>query len=470
MGGRPPVAELDRFRELIGDVPVLADPAAVRLKSRDFFWFSPVLREELGALAADIVVVPRDEADVLRVARAAVTARIPLTPRGGGTGNYGQAMPLAGGAVLDLGLLEGIRAVTPGRVRAAAGTKMLALDFELRMKHGMELRLHPSTARTATLGGYVAGGSGGIGSIQWGMLRDRGNVLGMRVATLSDEPTVVELEGDDVQQATHAYGTNGIILSLDMPTTGAVDWREAVVSFADAPAAVRFGLALAASDGIVKKLACVVHPGLAANFGPIRDACPAGRWIVLTLVAEFAHANWRDLVAEHAGSVELDRPAGDAPGEPPIYEYSWGHTTLHTIRKDQSVTYLQSMFPAADTLDAVARVLAATGDELMHHFECVRFNGAVTCQGIPVFRWHDRAQLDRLVRAHEAAGARIANPHTWLLQNGGMKQIDAAQFEFRRRHDPYGLMNPGKMAGWTTGPALRALGGGAAEIEATGWT
>lgn len=463
------MSDLAKFRELLGDVPVRDDAATIRQKSRDFFWFSPILREELGALAGDLVVFARDEADVLRVAKAAVAAQVPLTPRGGGTGNYGQAMPLAGGAILDLGMLEGIRAVTPGRVRALAGTKLQALDFELRLQHNMELRLHPSTARTATIGGYIAGGSGGIGSIQWGMLRDRGNVLALRVATLGANPQIVELEGDDVQQAMHAYGTNGVILSVDMPTQNAIDWREAIVSFADLRAATRFGLALGASDGIAKKLASVVHPALAANFGPVRDACPAGKWIVLTMVADFAQLAFRDLVRECGGAIELDRLAGDAPGEPPIYEYAWGHTTLHAIRKDRGVTYLQSMFPAVGTLDLVDRLEAATGGEMLHHFECVRFNGTVTCQGIPVFKWQDRAGLDRLVRAHETLGIRIANPHTWKLQNGGMKRIDEAQLEFRRRHDPDGLMNPGKMADWPTGPALKTLGGGAAELETTGW-
>jgi hypothetical protein len=463
------VSDLARFRDLLGDVPVRDDAASLRLKSRDFFWFSPILREELGALAADLVVMPRDETDVLAVLQAAAATDMPLTPRGGGTGNYGQAMPLAGGAIVDLSALEGIRAVTPGRVRAGAGTKIMALDFELRLQHGAELRLHPSTARTATLGGFIAGGSGGIGSIQWGMLRDRGNVLGLCVATLGPSPQIVDLEGDAVQQANHAYGTNGLILSVDMPIQNAIDWREGVVAFSSFESAVRFGLALAASDGISKKLAGVVHPALAANFGPIREACPAGQWIVLTMVADFARMAWQDLVREMGGEITLDRLAGEAPGEPPLYEYSWGHTTLHTIRKDRSVTYLQSMLPPGDTVARALALEAATGGEMMHHYECVRFNGAVTCQGVPVFKWQDRAQLDRLVRAHEELGIRIANPHTWLLQNGGMKRIDEAQFEFRRRHDPKGLMNPGKMAGWPTGPALKTLGGGAVELETTGW-
>jgi len=439
------VSDLAGFRDRLGDVPVRDDAASLRLKSRDFFWFSPILREELGALEADLVVMPRDEADVLAVLSAAAATDMPLTPRGGGTGNYGQAMPLAGGAIVDLSALEGIRAVTPGRVRVGAGTKIMALDFELRLQHGAELRLHPSTARTATIGGYIAGGSGGIGSIQWGMLRDRG------------------------KQANHAYGTNGLILSVDMPTQNAIDWRESIVAFFGFESALRFGLALAASDGIAKKLASVVHPALAANFGPIRDSCPAGRWIVLTMVAESAHMAWQDLVRECGGEITLDRLAGEAPGEPPLYEYSWGHTTLHTIRKDRSVTYLQSMLPPGDTVARAVALEAATGAEMMHHYECVRFNGAVTAQGVPVFKWQDREQLDRLVRAHEELGIRIANPHTWLLQNGGMKRIDEAQIEFRRRHDPKGLMNPGKMAGWPTGPALKKLGGGADALETTGW-
>ena len=461
---------LSRFRELLGDIPVVDDPVALKIKSRDFYWFSPILREELGALEADLIVVPRDEADVLAIARAAVATKTPVTPRGGGTGNYGQAIPLAGGALVDFSRVEGLKFVAPGRVRALTGTRIASLDRQLRDAHGVELRLHPSTARTATLGGYVAGGSGGIGSIQFGMLRDRGNVAGLRVVTLSDEPTIVDLEGDEVQQAMHAYGTNGLILSVDMATTQAVPWREMIFACPDTIAATRFGLALAASDGLVKKLATIVHPDLAKNFKPIREFCPAGKWLVLAIVAEYSHLGVQALAAEHGATITLDRQADEAPGEPPLYEYSWGHTTLHALRADKSVTYLQSMLPANGTLDIVAKLEAATGGEMMHHYECVRFDGRVTVQGIPVFRYTGRDQLDRLVKAHEALGIRIANAHTWLLQNGGMKKIDDAQFEFRKRHDPYGLANPGKMAGWQGGPALKPLGAGAAaDLETTGW-
>ena len=48
---------------------------------------------------------------------------------------------------------------------------------QTRAQSGQELRLHPSTYNTASIAGFIAGGSGGVGSINWGGLRDLGNVL-----------------------------------------------------------------------------------------------------------------------------------------------------------------------------------------------------------------------------------------------------------------------------------------------------
>ena len=45
----------------------------------------------------------------------------------------------------------------------------------------------------------------------------------------------------------------------------------------------------------------------------------------------------------------------------------------------------------------------------------------------------------------EAAGCPVADPHTFILEDGGMKTIDEAQLAFKRQNDPLGLLNPGKM-------------------------
>ena len=94
------------FRHDLCDIPVLEDPGSLRMRSRDFFWFSPILKEMLEDKRADVVVVARDKADVMRLAAACAKHRVPVTVRGGGTGNYGQAVPLAGGVVLDMTKLD----------------------------------------------------------------------------------------------------------------------------------------------------------------------------------------------------------------------------------------------------------------------------------------------------------------------------------------------------------------------------
>jgi FAD/FMN-containing dehydrogenase len=83
-----------RFMADIADVPTITEAALIRQKSRDFYWYSPILKEQLRGRFGDVVVCPRSEADVLLVARACVRHRVPLTVRGAGTGNYGQAVPL----------------------------------------------------------------------------------------------------------------------------------------------------------------------------------------------------------------------------------------------------------------------------------------------------------------------------------------------------------------------------------------
>ena len=50
---------------MIGDVPVTTDTQRVRLRSRDYFWYSPVLNKQLHGKSADMVATPRNEADVI---------------------------------------------------------------------------------------------------------------------------------------------------------------------------------------------------------------------------------------------------------------------------------------------------------------------------------------------------------------------------------------------------------------------
>ena len=73
-------------------------------------------------------------------------------------------------------------------MRAEAGVILEKLDEQTIHAVGGEMRFHPSTYRMASLGGFIAGGSGGVGSIRWGGLRAFGNLLGLKVITAEAEP------------------------------------------------------------------------------------------------------------------------------------------------------------------------------------------------------------------------------------------------------------------------------------------
>ena len=84
----------------------LTAPTIIERLSKDFYWYSPVLKKQLDGKYADAVVQPINVEEVRNILRFCYEHDIPVTPRGAGTGNYGQAIPLLGGLVLDLSRME----------------------------------------------------------------------------------------------------------------------------------------------------------------------------------------------------------------------------------------------------------------------------------------------------------------------------------------------------------------------------
>jgi FAD/FMN-containing dehydrogenase len=436
----------EAFIAALGDIPVITDRALVRQKSRDFFWYSPLLKQALNQKSADLVVCPRNEEDVVRTAALCAQHKVPLTVRGAGTGNYGQSVPLEGGVVLDMAGLKKLLSLEGGLLTVEAGACLMDIETAVRPQ-GWELRMYPSTKRSATIGGFVAGGSGGIGSITYGGLRERGNIVSARVVSCEEEPRIVTLTGDEIHQVNHAYGTTGIITRLGIPLAPLLPWIEVVASFDDFMAAARCARALTQSDGIAKKLASVMADPIPQFFRGI-EAAP-GAHLLIALVAEHALVPWSDLLAEHGGREILRRRMADAEAAKhltPVYEYTWNHTTLQVLKKDKSITYLQSLFPAGRELALVEEMRQTFGDEVQLHLEFIRAGGAVTCSALQIVRFTSEARLYEIIRHHEGRGILIANPHVYTLEDGaGHKRIGEGQPAFKRKMDPYGLLNPGKM-------------------------
>jgi len=446
------MTDLANLMAALDGLAVEDNPAIVKQKSRDFFWYSPVLKRQLDDVTGDLVVSAKSEADVIQVLKACYAHDVPVTTRGAGTGNYGQAMPLSGGVVLNLADMNKVQAINPGTVVAEAGAIMSDIDAETRSHSGQELRLHPSTYRTATIGGFLAGGSGGVGSIRWGGLRDLGNVVRIRVVTMEAEPRVLEMTGDDIQKVLHAYGTNGVITEVEMPLTAAYDWVDVIVGFDAFMDSVAFGNAIANADGLLlKEIAPIAAPLPFDYFLRHKKFLQKDQSVCVCMVAPFAMSAFEALAGRSTGDIvyRSDQASEeDRKSLPPAYELAWNHTTLRGLRVDPSITYLQVLYPFPNQIERVREMEDLFGDEVPGHLEFVRFDGNITCFGLPVVRFSTEERLEEIMALHEQHGCPIFNPHRYTLEEGGMKQTDSVQLDFKREADPKGLLNPGKMVGW----------------------
>ncbi|MDB5819826.1 MAG: binding domain protein [Rhizobacter sp.] len=433
------------FLAAIGDVPSISDPDIVRRKSRDMTAaFSPVMKQDALEHVADVIVRPRDQADVLRIASAAARIRMPLVMRGGATANFGQGIPLAGGAMVDMTGLASVLWTRDQRVRAQAGARLIAID-EVTRPTGWELRMHSSTKKAATIGGFVGGGHAGVGSCAYGILRDRGNILGLQVVSVEAEPRVVELRGDDVNLVHHAYGSNGIITEVEMPLAPAWRWREQIIVFPDFMTSVRFAHRLATSDGIVKKLISVLGEPV---WRLIRGLHPYGRdggHMILAMVAEPSIDALHALVRDFGGTLTADALEGQGPYRIPLYEFAWGHTRMHVNREFPEMVSNVGLYLDPDLVGSIERSYKRFETLGGMHFEVKRFDGRLSFQGSPLFPFKDEAQLAEVMRGMADDGAMVANNHTFLVKEGGMKAVDNGDAAFKRAMDPLNLMNPGKL-------------------------
>ncbi|MEM9971462.1 MAG: FAD-binding protein, partial [Pseudomonadota bacterium] len=104
-------ANIDAAKAALAHLDIADKKSAIKRASRDYFWYSPVLKKRLDHVLADFVVRPRSEAEVIEVLKCCFEHDVPVTTRGSGTGNYGQAMPLEGGCVMHLANMNTVKEI-----------------------------------------------------------------------------------------------------------------------------------------------------------------------------------------------------------------------------------------------------------------------------------------------------------------------------------------------------------------------
>ena len=185
------VAEL---RRIVGERNVIADdPERLQPYSHD---------ETAGAEHAampDVVVKPGETAQVAQVMKLANRRRIPVTPRGAGSGLSCGAVPICGGILLSMERMDRVHEIDEANMTVTVGPGVVTNEVNdaLREK-GLFFAGYPMSLETCFVGGNVAENAGGGKVVKYGVTGRY--VLGLEVVLPTGE--VIDLGGKRLKDVT----------------------------------------------------------------------------------------------------------------------------------------------------------------------------------------------------------------------------------------------------------------------------
>ena len=202
-----------------------------KLYGHDIAAMPGLIKPLIGDTTPDAVVQPKTEEELIELIRWAVKQNVPLTPRGKASSGYGGVLPVKKGVVVDFYHMNRIVTIDPEARTATvqAGVVWEKLDRELE-KHGLTLRLYPTSYPASTAGGWLAHGGAGIGSYEAGWFPD--NVVNARVVL--PDGTVREFGGPELDMIAEAEGITGLISELTIRVQPLADLELVAIGCPDA--------------------------------------------------------------------------------------------------------------------------------------------------------------------------------------------------------------------------------------------
>lgn len=436
---------------MLGKQGVFSDAKSLGVFSKDAYYYSPILKEQLESKLADVIVAPQNIDELREVVQYAFKHSIPITPRGAGTGNYGQAVPLEKGIVLSTHRMNKILDINKetGVAHVQAGVRMGMLERQGR-ELGYELKCYPSTWATATIGGFIGGGFGGVGSIRHGVIWDN-YLTSVTVMEMTPEAKTYKLLGNDLFGFIHAYGMSGIIVELEVNLAPAVNWEESVMSFPTLEQALRFGYEIAKDESVDKRLICINEWPIPTFFKPLVNAgaVKGNRVGVLLELGESQTHSVAEKAKAFGGTLDYQVEASKYHKRSfNLSDFTWNHTTLWAMKTDPDWTYLQSRFETEPdkALEQIKILRDYHGDKVAFHFEYLKQNGVLALAALDLIYLQDEKSIVAAMDKREEIGVQVANPHSYYLDadpRWGGEPVLAA----KEKYNPNDLLNPGKLSG-----------------------
>ncbi len=450
------------LRRQVGEEAVLGPADDLERFSRD--------ATEAYRFLPEAVVLPTETDQVSAVLRFASQHRIPITPRGAGTGLSGGALAVHGGIVLSLERMNRIRSIDPRNLTAVVEAGVVTGDFQERVEaEGLFYPPDPASRDSCCLGGNLAEDSAGPRSCKYGSTRKW--VLGLE-AVLADGSVVStgganrkDVAGYNLTQL--LVGSEGTLAVITAATLRLI-------------AKPRYTLTLALPFPRLEQAAAAVEGIFREGFDP--SACELLEERAIALV-ERIHPVPKALQSQGALLVlELDGQDPDRLLEEAAALGSWAESQgagevlvaqdakeqrrLWQVRRKIGEALAEySVFKSADTVVPRSRLVevveAAREVGQKHELEVVSFGHAGDgnlhinlLQGnLSDQSWRQRrdaAETD-LFAAVVALGGSVTAEHGvgWTQRRHLAMALDPALLNLSRRlkdqFDPLGILNPGKI-------------------------
>jgi len=192
---------------------VTFDKAERTLYGHDIAAIPKLIKPLIGNTVPEAVVQPTKEEELVELVKWARAHKVPLTPRGKASSGYGGVIPVKNGVVVDFFRMKDVVSIDKEglTVTTEPGITWEKLDKQL-MREGLTLRLYPTSYPSSSVGGWLAQGGAGIGSYEFGYIRD--NVISARVVLPTGE--VREFTKDDLDLIADAEGITGLISEVTL--------------------------------------------------------------------------------------------------------------------------------------------------------------------------------------------------------------------------------------------------------------
>jgi glycolate oxidase len=169
---------LDQFKSICGNQYVLTDEQSLADYGHD--------ETENLLFLPDIVIRPRTAEEISEVMKICNEHKIPVTPRGAGTGLSGGALPHLGGVLLSTDRMNSILQIDESNLQVTTEPGVITEVLMNAVKEkGLFYPPDPSSRGSCFIGGNIAENSGGPKAVKYGVVRDY--VLNLQVVLPTGE-------------------------------------------------------------------------------------------------------------------------------------------------------------------------------------------------------------------------------------------------------------------------------------------